>query len=206
MRYLTGVRKVGHAGTLDPFANGVLLICTGKATKNVNSLMEFRKEYVGQIFLGAQTDTDDLTGRVIRTSTLPEMDRQVVEEVCRQFIGGIVQIPPMYSAKKVGGRRLYQIARKGGVVERRPQLVTVDSLDILQFDPPMLTIRVICSKGTYIRALARDIGELLNCGAHLHALTRTRIGDYRIEDSLTIEQFTYMLKGETQWQSHRKEN
>ena len=195
MRSLIGIKKVGHAGTLDPFATGILLICTGKATKKVPQLMELTKEYWGQVKLGLQTDTDDITGKIINSNPVPKIDRAEFGEICQQFVGEIPQIPPMFSAKKIGGQRLYKIARKGKVVERPPKIVTISSLEIINFQLPFVTIKVTCSKGTYIRALARDIGLTLRCGAYLHSLTRTRIGGYNLEDSLTIEQFKEKLNG-----------
>jgi tRNA pseudouridine55 synthase len=189
VRGIVGVKKVGHAGSLDPFADGVLLLVTGRATKKVTQLMELQKEYVGEIRLGVRTDTDDLTGEITSEQACTGITMDRIEDVCRQFTGEIDQLPPVYSAKKIKGERYYKIARRGGEVERRVNRVHVYSLDILDYTEPMLRIRVKCSKGTYIRALARDIGDALGCGGHLHALTRTRIGDYTIEDSMTIDQF-----------------
>ena len=187
------VKKVGHAGTLDPFATGVLLICTGKATKRVSEFMDAEKEYRGTIQLGVQTDTDDITGLVIETNDFSEITPGMVQDVCRRFEGTIPQIPPMYSARKFEGKRLYQIARQGKVVQRRPTNVTISALTILDYKPPFLTINVVCNKGTYIRALARDIGNELGCKGCLHSLTRTRIGDYRIEESMTLDDFKNIL-------------
>lgn len=187
------VKKVGHAGTLDPFATGVLLVCTGKATKKVPELMESEKEYIGTIELGVQTDTDDVTGEVIARGDPSPIRFEKVEEVCRRFEGSVPQIPPMYSAKKVNGRRLYKLARQGKVIERQPKIVTIRALDILDYNPPFITIHVVCSKGTYIRALARDMGNELGCKGNLHSLTRTRVGDYRIEESMTLDDFKELL-------------
>lgn len=190
---MIGINKVGHAGTLDPFATGVLLICTGKATKKVSQLMELSKEYLGQIKLGAQTDTDDITGKIIKSNPVPKINYDELNSTCQQFVGEIPQIPPMFSAKKIRGRRLYKIARKGNVIERSPNHVTIYSLEIIDLQLPFMTIEVTCSRGTYIRALARDIGQKIGCGGYLHSLTRTRIGDYKLEDSLTIEQFKELI-------------
>lgn len=189
VRGIIGVKKVGHAGSLDPFADGVLLLVTGRATKKVTQLMELQKEYVGEIRLGVRTDTDDLTGEITSEQACTGIAMDRIDEVCREFTGEIDQLPPVYSAKKIKGERYYKIARRGGEVERRVNRVHVYSLDILDYTEPMLRIRVTCSKGTYIRALARDIGDALGCGGHLHALTRTRIGNYTIEDSTTIDHF-----------------
>lgn len=189
IRGLAGVKKVGHAGTLDPFAKGVLLICTGKATKKVSQLMNLQKEYICQLKLGIETDTDDRTGKIINSRPVPELTLQEFETICQQFIGEIPQIPPMYSAKKIGGKRLYKIARQGQVIERRPAIVTIHSIDILNFHVSEITMKVACSKGTYVRSLARDIGIQIGCGAHVQSLTRTKIGDYLIENSITLERF-----------------
>jgi tRNA pseudouridine55 synthase len=181
--------KVGHAGTLDPFASGVLLLCTGKATKQVVSFMEMPKIYIGEISLGITTNTDDCTGECVEKKEVPVLNMQEIINVCNKFVGDIYQIPPMFSAKKVQGRRLYKIARTGKVIERKPNRVFIENIEILSFDNPHIKIKVKCSKGTYIRALARDIGEQIGCGGHLKSLIRTQIGEFKIEDSLDLEQF-----------------
>lgn len=135
-----------------------------------------------------------MTGKIVTENSVPPLRINAVEDICQQFVGEIPQIPPMYSAKKIGGQRLYRIARKGEVIERPPKMVTIYSLDIMNFQLPFITIQVKCSKGTYIRALARDIGQKIGCGAHLKSLTRTRIGDYQLTDSLTINQFQELLE------------
>jgi len=185
--------KVGHAGTLDPFAEGVLLICTGKATKQVTKLMDQTKEYIGEIELGIETDTDDRTGKIIKTQQVPELDQKKIEQICEDFVGDIYQIPPMFSAKKMKGRRLYQIARKGMVVDREPKPVHIENIDVMSFNSPIVKIGVSCSKGTYIRALARDIGQKIGCGGHLRSLIRTKVGEYKITDSITLNQFEQFL-------------
>ncbi|MBL7094876.1 tRNA pseudouridine(55) synthase TruB [candidate division KSB1 bacterium] len=181
--------KVGHAGTLDPFASGVLLLCTGKATKQVASLMDMPKIYVGEIALGVTTNTDDVTGECVEKKNVPDLNIQEIKDVCNKFVGEINQIPPMFSAKKVQGRRLYKIARTGKVIERKPNLVFIENIEVLSYEKPNIKIKVKCSKGTYIRALARDIGEHIGCGGHLKSLIRTQIGEFKIEDSLNLEQF-----------------
>lgn len=185
--------KVGHAGTLDPFAEGVLLICTGKATKQVTRLMELTKEYVGEVELGIETDTDDRTGKMISQYEIPVLSPKEFERICHDFIGDIYQIPPMFSAKKMKGRRLYQIARKGDIIERQPKLVHVDRIDVLAFNGQIAKINVACSKGTYIRSLARDIGQKIGCGGHLKSLIRTKIGEFDITYSISLNQFADML-------------
>jgi len=181
--------KVGHAGTLDPFAEGVLLICTGKATKQVAKLMDLTKEYIGEIELGLETDTDDRTGKILNQQEVPELDQKEFEQFCQGFIGDIYQTPPMFSAKKMKGKRLYQIARKGEVVNREPKLVHIENVDVLSFKSPIAKIKIRCSKGTYIRALARDIGQKIGCGGHLKSLIRTKVGQFEVADSITLNQF-----------------
>lgn len=185
--------KVGHAGTLDPFAEGVLLICTGKATKQVAQLMLLPKEYIGEIQLGIITDTDDPTGNVIDQRQVPEFSRDDILAVCRTFVGDIDQSPPMFSAKKVLGERLYKIARQGKVIERKTHLVHIENIEIVSLEQTSIKLKIACSKGTYIRALARDIGQKIGCGGHLKSLVRTRIGEYTIAESLTLERFKQIL-------------
>jgi len=185
--------KVGHAGTLDPFAEGVLLICTGKATKHVVQLMLLPKEYIGEIQLGLITDTDDPTGTVTDQHQVPELTREGMMAVCRAFVGDIYQLPPMFSAKKVLGERLYKIARQGKVIERKTNLVHIENIEVISLEQTSVKLKVTCSKGTYIRALARDIGQKIGCGGHLKSLVRTRIGDYTIAEALTLERFKQIL-------------
>jgi tRNA pseudouridine55 synthase len=184
--------KVGHAGTLDPFAEGVLLICTGRATRQVEQLMSLTKEYVGDIELGISTDTDDPTGKIVAQAPVPALTREELQAVCQSFVGPIYQLPPLFSAKQVQGRRLYKLARQGVAIERTPKLVHIEKIELLHHEQNLMTIRVICSKGTYIRALARDIGQQLGCGAYLKKLIRTRIGDYTIDEALNWPQFVEM--------------
>lgn len=189
IRNIVRVKKVGHAGTLDPFATGVLLVCVGRATKRVPELMHLEKEYVARLKFGMVTDTFDRTGTVQETHDVPNFSVERLVDTCQDFCGEIWQLPPMYSAVKVNGQRLYQLARKGLTVEREPRKITVHNIDVVEFDLPSATLRIRCSKGTYIRSLAHDIGRQLGCGALLDALTRTRIGEYRIEEALTVAQF-----------------
>jgi len=189
------VKKVGHAGTLDPFATGVLLICTGRATKQVSELIKLDKEYWAQIELGKTTDTYDKTGVVLKESNVSGIDANAIQNALENFRGEINQTPPMYSAIKVGGRRLYQMARRGEVIERPPRKVNIYALELLSFDHPFLAISVCCSKGTYIRSLAYDLGEALGCGAYLYALKRTRVGPYKIDEALTIHDFIQQVSG-----------
>ena len=193
--------KVGHAGTLDPLATGVVIVCTGKFTKRIDELMSHTKEYVATIQLGATTPSFDLEHPIDATFPTAHISRELVEEVLPTFVGEQWQVPPVYSAVKINGKRAYEYARKGkqDSIEIKPKLLVIDALDILQFDAEsmQLTIRVVCSKGTYIRALARDIGERLQSGAHLVALRRIRVGDYSLENCITIEQLQQMLETES---------
>ncbi|RMD94751.1 MAG: tRNA pseudouridine(55) synthase TruB [Calditrichaeota bacterium] len=181
--------KVGHAGTLDPFATGVLIVCTGNATKQINLFMDYEKEYLATLELGKITDTYDCTGVVLEEKKPPEVKLDQLQNVCEKFEGEINQVPPMYSAVKIRGTRLYKLARKGIIVEREPRKVRIKKIEIVSYDHPLVTLRVICSKGTYIRSLAHDIGKELGYGAHLKSLIRTRIGPYHIDNSLSIKEF-----------------
>ncbi len=193
VRRITGIRKVGHAGTLDPFAEGLLLILTGRRTKDSSRLMALQKEYVGELELGIVTDTFDCTGEVVSRNPVPDLSTTAVQDVLIRFTGEINQLPPMFSAVKFRGKRLYDYARKGLTVPRTPRRVTVYELELLNWESPLLTIRVVCSRGTYVRVLAYDIGDRLGCGAHLRKLVRTRIGSYLATDAPRIHLF------EKQW-------
>ena len=187
--------KVGHSGTLDPLATGVVIVCTGKKTKLIESLQYDVKEYVATIQLGATTPSYDMEKEVDATYPTEHITRALVDETIPQFLGEQWQVPPMFSAVQINGKRAYELARKGQEVELKPKLLKIDEIEVLSFDEKakLLTIRVVCSKGTYIRALARDIGERLHSGAYLTALRRTRVGDTRVEDCLTIERFLEQL-------------
>lgn len=194
LRKITGVKKVGHAGTLDPFATGLLLICFGKATRRVEQLMGLEKEYVGTIELGMETDTHDVTGQIVATAPVPaELDDERIEAVLSIFRGRIEQVPPMFSALKHKGRKLYELARQGKTVERQARPVTIYKLKLLRREANELDVQVVCSRGTYIRALARDIGRELRTGAYLKSLIRTRIADYRLADAWDIAAFEKAL-------------
>lgn len=184
-----GVRKlkVGHAGTLDPLASGVMIICTGKATKRIDELQAGVKEYIAGITLGATTPSFDLETPVDATYPTEHITREMVETVLRQFTGTIQQVPPVYSACKVDGDRAYKMARRGEEVELKAKTLVIDEIELLEFSPEEIKIRVVCSKGTYIRALARDIGAALGSGGHLCSLRRTRVGNGLIENALSIE-------------------
>ena len=188
--------KVGHAGTLDPLATGVLIICTGKSTKQIDTLQAKTKEYIATLQLGATTPSFDLETEVDATYPTAHITRAKVEEALTRFIGRIEQVPPSYSACKVDGKRAYDLARQGKEVELKAKVLVIEEIELQDFNPSSMqaTIRVVCSKGTYIRALARDIGLALESGAHLTALRRTRIGDYRVEDCHTLDTFQQWLE------------
>ena len=187
--------KVGHTGTLDPLATGVVVVCTGKKTKLIDQLQYATKEYVATLQLGATTPSYDLEKPIDATYPTEHINRELIDSVIPTFLGEQWQVPPMFSAVKVEGKRAYELARKGQEVELKPKLLVIDEIEVLSFDPQtmQLVIRVVCSKGTYIRALARDIGQKLNSGAHLTALRRTRVGDIRIEDCIGFDQFEALI-------------
>jgi tRNA pseudouridine55 synthase len=193
--------KVGHAGTLDPLATGVLLLCTGHATKRIDELQAGVKEYIADLRLGATTPSYDLETEVDVTYEWQHIDRALIDRVLQeQFTGSIEQVPPSFSACKIDGKPAYKLARKGQDVEIRPKTLVIDEIEVLHCglpEEPTLQIRVVCSKGTYIRALARDIGVALDSGAHLTALRRTRVGDVTIDKCLTLEQLVEKLDNET---------
>lgn len=203
VRYLLckrlGVKKlkVGHAGTLDPLATGVLLVCTGKATKRIEELQAHTKEYVATLRLGATTPSFDLEKPVDAEYPTEHITREMVEETMNRFVGTIEQVPPVFSACKVNGSRAYDLARKGEEVELKAKTLVIDEMELLRCELPEIVIRVVCSKGTYIRALARDIGVALQSGAHLTALRRTRIGAVRVEDCLKLDDFAEWLNRQT---------
>lgn len=192
--------KVGHAGTLDPLATGVVIVCTGRQTKRIDELMNHTKEYEAVLQLGATTPSYDLEHPVDATYPTAHITRELIDEVLPTFLGEQWQVPPVYSAVKINGKRAYEYARKGqqDAVEIKPKQLVIDELELQRFNAPtmQLAIRVVCSKGTYIRALARDIGQRLQSGAHLIALRRTRVGDYTTDKCLTIEQFQEKLANE----------
>ena len=204
IRYLVSKRlhvkrvKMGHAGTLDPLATGVLILCTGKETKNIESLQRHTKEYTATLQLGATTPSYDREHTVDYTYPTRHITRELIEQILPQFVGDIMQRPPLYSACMVDGHRAYKMARKGADVELAPKLIHIDEIELTDFNPEtmQLSIRVVCGKGTYIRSLARDIGAALGSGAFLTALCRTRVGDVRIENCLTFDEFPAWLEKE----------
>ncbi len=185
--------KVGHAGTLDPLATGVMIICTGKATKRIESFQYQTKEYVATLKLGATTPSFDMEHGEDAVFPAGHITCELIDQVIPGFTGEIMQVPPVYSAVKIDGIRAYDYARKGKEVELKPKLLVIDEIEVLEFSLPVLKIRVVCSKGTYIRALARDIGKALGSGAYLTALERTRIGEKHINECWQIDDLLLYL-------------
>jgi len=199
VRRISGQRQVGHAGTLDPLATGVLLVCLGQATRVAEYLMASDKVYRAEIRLGVSTDTHDAEGEVIATAEV-DVAEEEVREALASFVGSIQQMPPMYSALKHRGTPLYELARQGISVEREPRLVEIHSIELLTWTPPLLTVRVRCSPGTYIRALARDLGQKLGCGAHLQGLTRLASGHFTLEEAVSLDELAKAF-AQGEWQN-----
>ena len=189
--------KVGHAGTLDPFAEGILMLCTGEFTKRVGTFMDKEKEYIAKIRLGEETDTLDLTGKVIKTSDIYELTRDKILKVIQQFVGVVKQEPPMFSALKVNGQPLYKFARKGINFPRKMRNVNIHDIQLIKWTPNTITLKVICGKGTYIRSLAKDISIKLDTVGHLIALKRTRIGEYKENNCISINKFPEWISAQT---------
>lgn len=198
VRYLLGRKKTGHAGTLDPLAEGLMILCTGKATKSIEQIQAQTKVYTGSIFLGAVTDSYDLeTEPKITENVIMPTEKEILQAV-EQLTGEIEQTPPIYSAVKINGKRAYKYAREGSEVKMRARIVNVYEFEITGVKLPLIFFRIKCSKGTYIRSLANDLGEILNVGAYLHSLKRTQIGDYELENAFTVESLIgYLDKNET---------
>lgn len=191
--------KVGHAGTLDPLATGVVIVVTGKSTKLIESLQQGVKEYVATLQFGATTPSFDLETEVDQTYPCEHITQELIIEALKQFQGEIMQVPPVYSACKIQGRRAYDFARNGEELKLAAKPLCIDQIELISFDPEkaQAVIRVVCSKGTYIRALARDIGSSLNSGAHLIGLRRTRVGDIKVDDCLTVDQAVFLIDNTT---------
>jgi len=200
VRRLSGVRRVGHAGTLDPSATGVLVVCLGQATRLIEYMMEATKVYRAEVRLGITTDTLDATGTPVSQADPSNIGRQQVEKALTAFVGEIDQVPPMFSALKYNGQPLYRYARAQRQVERQARRVTIHRLQLLAFQPPLATIEVECGKGTYIRALAHDLGQQLGCGAHLAALARLRVGPFTLDDACSPPQLEAAFQ-EGRWQN-----
>lgn len=194
IRNMIRIKKVGHAGTLDPLATGLLIICTGKFTKKINEYMAKEKEYTGTITLGATTPTYDLESEPQNLQTTDHLTEHEIYKTTSSFMGEILQVPPAHSAIKVDGKRVYELARKGKEVKLEPRKVTITAFDITKIEMPVVHFRVVCSTGTYIRSLANDFGQALGCGGYLSSLCRTRIGEFKVTDAVTIEQFVQELE------------
>lgn len=189
VRNLIRIKKVGHAGTLDPLATGLLIICTGKFTKRINEYMAREKEYTGTITLGAITPTYDLESEPQDFKPWEQLTEQQMLDATAQLTGLIMQVPPAHSAIKVGGKRVYELARKGKEVKLEPRPVTIHVFELTKIELPVISFRVVCTTGTYIRSLANDFGAILGCGAYLSSLCRTRIGEFTLAQSTSITQF-----------------
>ena len=185
--------KVGHAGTLDPLATGLLIVCTGKFTKQINSFQDLDKEYLAGLLIGKTTPSFDLEKEYDFEYPTDHINKELVEEVLKSFLGDSDQIPPVFSAKFIDGKRAYEYARKGDMIEMKPCRINISEIELLRYDLPEITIRIRCSKGTYIRSLVRDIGERLNSGATMISLQRTAIGSYQVNNALSIEEFENKL-------------
>ncbi len=186
--------KVGHAGTLDPLATGLLIICTGKATKTIDNYQAQEKEYIATLKLGATTPSFDLETEIDKTYPTDHINRELIDTTLKNFIGELDQVPPAFSAVKVKGKRAYELAREGKDPGLKPKKLIITEIEVLGFENLELTLRIVCSKGTYIRGLARDIGYALESGAHLNALKRTRIGEYKLSESIDLATFEKKLK------------
>jgi tRNA pseudouridine55 synthase len=187
LRRITNIRKIGHAGTLDPLATGLLILCLGKNTKKINEYQDKEKEYSALVKFGATTNTNDSEGEEENIKEV-NFSRNALENALQNFRGEIEQIPPMFSAKKVEGKRLYKLARKSIELELKPVKVTINSLELVSFESPIAELLINCSKGTYIRALARDLGNYLETGAYLSALKRTKIGEFSVDSAIRIDE------------------
>ena len=195
IRHLTKTKKVGHAGTLDPLATGLLIVCTGKFTKKINEYMAQEKEYTGTITLGATTPTYDLESEPQNVKPFDAISSEQIQAVVKTFTGAIMQTPPIHSAIKKDGKRVYELARRGEEVKLDPRPVTIHQFEIVKTELPLLHFKVVCSTGTYIRSLANDVGEALGCGGYLSSLCRTRIGNYLLKDAMSVEEFEGKVEG-----------
>jgi len=194
IRNLIKVKKVGHAGTLDPLATGLLIICTGKFTKKINEYMAREKEYTGSFTLGAVTPTYDLESEPVQVKSVESISSEQIFKATEKLTGEILQTPPAHSAIKVEGKRVYELARKGQEVKLEPRKITIKEFEIMGIELPVVQFRVVCSTGTYIRSLANDFGQELGCGAYLSGLCRTRIGEFLLSDAMTVEEFEKSIK------------
>ena len=195
IRGITKEKKVGHAGTLDPFAEGVLIIGTGKDTKELTAISADQKSYIATLKLGEETNTLDIEGEIVTKSNVPKLSNVIISNVLNKFLGKQKQIPPMFSAKKVGGKKLYELARKNIVIEREPKDIEIKEIELVNFLEDEITFKSTCSKGTYVRVLGSDIAKALGTVGHLSKLVRTSVGEYFVEEAIQIEEF------EKQWKN-----
>ncbi|MDB5263431.1 MAG: tRNA pseudouridine(55) synthase TruB [Adhaeribacter sp.] len=202
VRNILRIKKIGHAGTLDPLAEGLLILCTGKFTKRIEEIQAEEKEYTGHFTMGQTTPSFDLETEIDTNHDISHLNKAMIEAAARQFEGLIQQTPPLYSAVKINGERAYTLARRGDSAEIKAKQVEIKSFVITGVELPLVSFRVVCSKGTYIRSLARDFGEQLGCGAHLSKLVRTRIGPYELSQALTIDDILQLRKKQTENESH----
>ncbi len=198
VRRLTQMKRIGHAGTLDPMATGLMIVLVGKATKASQFLMSLAKEYTGTIRLGEETNTCDAEGQITTTRPVPPLTEEEVRASLNGFLGDQYQIPPMFSAIKIGGVPLYKLARQGEEIVREPRFIRISEFELKRWETPDLDFRLACSKGTYVRSVAKDLGDRLQCGAHLAALRRTKIDKLTIEQAVTLEQFGALSQAEKQ--------
>lgn len=196
LKHKTGIKrfKVGHAGTLDPLASGLLIVCCGKATKTIDSYMGMPKEYTGTIVLGATRPSYDMETEIDQTFDISHITESAVHKAVQSFLGTIEQIPPLFSAKKIDGKKAYEFARKGIDLDLKPNVITIHEYEITRLELPEIDFRVKCSKGTYIRSLAHDLGQKLNVGGYLKSLRRTAIGDHKVADASSIEEWIETIK------------
>jgi tRNA pseudouridine55 synthase len=194
LRYKLKIKKIGHAGTLDPLATGLLILCTGKMTKRIDEFQAQEKEYTGKFIIGQTTPSHDLETEVSEMKDISSMSEEVIIQTAKKFLGTIQQIPPLHSAIKVDGKRAYKLARKGKDIELKPREVVISAFDILEIKKPAISFRIVCSKGTYIRSIARDFGNILGVGAYLTDLCRTRIGEFKLKDASTIDEINPTLQ------------
>jgi len=200
IRGLVRIKKVGHAGTLDPLATGLLIVCTGKFTKRINDYMAQEKEYTGTFTLGAITPTYDLESEPMNLKDFSHLTKEEIEHASKQFIGEIQQVPPIHSAIKLGGQPVYKLARKGKEIQLEPRTVVIKEFEISTINLPVVEFRVVCSTGTYIRSLANDLGAALGVGGYLSQLCRTRIGNFHVKDALTIPEAEKWIREKNEMQ------
>lgn len=194
LRYKLKIKKIGHAGTLDPLATGLLILCTGKMTKRIDEFQAQEKEYTGKFIIGQSTPSHDLETEVSEVKNISAISEAEIIQASKKFLGTIQQIPPLHSAIKVDGKRAYKLARKGKELELKPREVKITAFDIVEIKKPAVSFRIVCSKGTYIRSIARDFGNALGVGAYLTELCRTRIGEFNLKDALTIDEISPTLQ------------